>query len=112
MWYFRTEWKPGKPDLSEKDAQAYYDEMLYMVVMQYVAPNSPQWFNTGLHWAYGITGSKQGHYFVNPDTQEVEKSTDAYTRPQPHACFIQSVSDAPSGLQRLNINRLQARATS
>jgi len=76
-----------------EDAQNFYDELAYMLLNQSAAPNSPQWFNTGLHWAYGITGSKQGHYFVNPDTQEVEKSTDAYSRPQPHACFIQSVSD-------------------
>jgi ribonucleoside-diphosphate reductase alpha chain len=57
------------------------------------APNSPQWFNTGLNWAYGITGQPQGHYFVDPDSGVLTKSTDAYTHPQPHACFIQHVSD-------------------
>ncbi|HCN84492.1 MAG TPA: class II vitamin B12-dependent ribonucleotide reductase, partial [Sphingobacteriaceae bacterium] len=60
---------------------------------QLAAPNSPQWFNTGLHSSYGITGKPQGHYFVNPDTDQLEKSTSAYERPQPHACFILSVSD-------------------
>jgi ribonucleoside-diphosphate reductase alpha chain len=78
---------------SEKDAQVFYDEIAYMLLNQMCAPNSPQWFNTGLYNSYGITGSKQGHYFVNPDTGELEKSKDAYSRPQPHACFIQSVKD-------------------
>ncbi len=78
---------------TEEDANVFYDEVAYMLLNQMCAPNSPQWFNTGLHYAYGITGSKQGHYFVNPDTSEVEKSQDAYSRPQPHACFIQSVKD-------------------
>lgn len=78
---------------SEEDAQAYYDEMRYMLCQQFAAPNSPQWFNTGLHWAYGINGPAQGHSFVDPVTGEVKLSTNAYERPQPHACFIQSISD-------------------
>lgn len=78
---------------SPKDAQTFEDELKYMIVCQYAAPNSPQWFNTGLAWSYGITGQAQGHYYVSPDTAQVEKSDDAYTRPQPHACFIQSLSD-------------------
>ncbi|MDQ3072638.1 MAG: vitamin B12-dependent ribonucleotide reductase [Bacteroidota bacterium] len=78
---------------SEKDAEIFYDELAYMIVGQYAAPNSPQWFNTGLHSAYGITGSPQGHYYVDPKTEEVTKSTSAYERPQPHACFILSVAD-------------------
>jgi ribonucleoside-diphosphate reductase alpha chain len=75
------------------DAQAFYDELVYMLVNQMAAPNSPQWFNTGLAWAYGITGPAQGHYYVDPDDNTVKHSSDAYTRPQPHACFIQSVGD-------------------
>lgn len=78
---------------SEEDAQAFEDEVKYMIVQQIAVPNSPQWFNTGLHWAYGITGEAQGHYYVDPDTGKVEKSKDAYSRPQPHACFIQDVKD-------------------
>ena len=78
---------------SEKDARAYFDEMCFMLAFQMVSPNSPQWFNTGLNWAYGIEGPPQGHYFVNPDTEKLERSTNAYEHPQPHACFIQSVSD-------------------
>ena len=78
---------------SEKDARAYFDEMCFMLAFQMVSPNSPQWFNTGLNWAYGIEGPPQGHYFVNPDTEKLESSTNAYEHPQPHACFIQSVSD-------------------
>jgi len=78
---------------SEEDAQSYYDEMCYMLATQMAAPNSPQWFNTGLHWAYGISGPAQGHSFVNPLTGKLEKSTNAYEHPQPHACFIQSVDD-------------------
>jgi ribonucleoside-diphosphate reductase alpha chain len=78
---------------SKKDAQIFYDEMVYMIIGQYAAPNSPQWFNTGLHSSYGITGKPQGHYFVNPKTNKLERSTSAYERPQPHACFILSVDD-------------------
>ena len=76
-----------------EDAQSFYDELTYMLAKQMCAPNSPQWFNTGLHYAYGITGPAQGHSFVDPETGEMKKSTSAYERPQPHACFIQSVSD-------------------
>jgi ribonucleoside-diphosphate reductase alpha chain len=75
------------------DAQAFYDELCYMLAQQLAAPNSPQWFNTGLHFAYGIEGVPQGHYYVNPKSQELTRSKNAYERPQPHACFILSVSD-------------------
>jgi ribonucleoside-diphosphate reductase alpha chain len=71
---------------SDTDAQAFYDELAYMLAMQMASPNSPQWFNTGLFAVYGLTGPAQGHYFVNPETGEVEKSSSAYERPQPHAC--------------------------
>ncbi|HLG25477.1 MAG TPA: adenosylcobalamin-dependent ribonucleoside-diphosphate reductase, partial [Candidatus Gracilibacteria bacterium] len=76
-----------------EDAQAFEDELNYMLTAQMAAPNSPQWFNTGLAHAYGITGDAQGHYYIDPDTEKLTKSKDAYTRPQPHACFIQSVKD-------------------
>ncbi len=78
---------------SAADAQAFYDELAYMLVHQVCAPNSPQWFNTGLNWAYGISGPAQGHYYCDPVTGECKESDDAYTHPQPHACFIQSISD-------------------
>ena len=78
---------------TEEDAQAFYDETVYMLAHQMCAPNSPQWFNTGLHFAYGINGPSQGHYYVDPDSQQLTKSSSAYERPQPHACFIQSVDD-------------------
>ncbi len=78
---------------TEDDARAYFDEMRYMLAAQIAAPNSPQWFNTGLHWAYGIDGPAQGHYYVDHASGELTASTSAYAHPQPHACFIQSVSD-------------------
>ncbi len=78
---------------SRDDAQVFYEELVYMIIGQYAAPNSPQWFNTGLHSSYGITGGPQGHYFVNPTSGKLERSTSAYERPQPHACFILSVDD-------------------
>jgi ribonucleoside-diphosphate reductase alpha chain len=68
-------------------------KLVYSLLSQMAAPNSPQWFNTGLHNSYGITGKPQGHFFVNPDTGKLERSTSAYERPQPHACFILSVDD-------------------
>jgi ribonucleoside-diphosphate reductase alpha chain len=78
---------------SEVDATVFYDELVYSILNQSCVPNSPQWFNTGLHESYGITGKPQGHYYVDPITQELSKSKNAYERPQPHACFILSVSD-------------------
>jgi ribonucleoside-diphosphate reductase alpha chain len=78
---------------SEKDAQVFYDELAYSILNQACVPNSPQWFNTGLHEVYGITGKPQGHYYVDPKDSKLKKSTNAYERPQPHACFILSVSD-------------------
>ena len=85
-------WKGGYFD-SEGDAQAFFDELRYMLAMQVAAPNSPQWFNTGLHWAYGIDGPSQGHYYVDFQTGKLVKSKTAYEHPQPHACFIQSIRD-------------------
>jgi ribonucleoside-diphosphate reductase alpha chain len=85
-------WKGGYFD-SEDDARAFYDEICHMLATQKCAPNSPQWFNTGLHWAYGIDGPGQGHYFVDHKTGRLTKSASAYEHPQPHACFIQSVKD-------------------
>lgn len=78
---------------SKEDAKAFEDEILFMLANQYAAPNSPQWFNTGLNWAYGITGPAQGHWYADPVTGELKQSEDAYSHPQPHACFIQSVKD-------------------
>jgi len=85
-------WKGGYFD-SEADAQAYFDEMRFMLAKQMAAPNSPQWFNTGLHWAYGIDGPAQGHHYVDFETGKLVASNSAYEHPQPHACFIQGVSD-------------------
>ncbi|MBO9168503.1 vitamin B12-dependent ribonucleotide reductase [Rhizobium sp. L245/93] len=85
-------WKGGYFS-SEDDALAFRDELAYMLATQRVAPNSPQWFNTGMHWAYGIDGPGQGHYYVDPFTAKLTKSKSAYEHPQPHACFIQSVED-------------------
>jgi ribonucleoside-diphosphate reductase alpha chain len=82
-----TEW--GRKNgyfTTQGDAQAFYDEVCAMLARQMGAPNSPQWFNTGLHAVYGLTGPAQGHFFVNPKTNEIEKATSAYERPQPHAC--------------------------
>jgi ribonucleoside-diphosphate reductase alpha chain len=85
-------WKGGYFS-TEADARAYHDEMRFMLARQMAAPNSPQWFNTGLHWAYGVDGPAQGHFYVDYKTGTLTKSDSAYEHPQPHACFIQSVSD-------------------
>ncbi len=78
---------------SAKDAQIFYEELVYSILNQACVPNSPQWFNTGLHESYGITGKPQGHYYVDPADSKLKKSQNAYERPQPHACFILSVKD-------------------
>src|SRR5436305_15161862 len=83
-------WKGGYFN-TEEDARAFYDEHCHMLATQKGAPNSPQWFNTGLHWAYGIDGPSQGHYFVDFLTRRLTKSDSAYEPPPPHACFIQSI---------------------
>ncbi len=85
-------WKGGYFD-SDADARSFFDEMRFMLARQMAAPNSPQWFNTGLHWAYGIDGPSQGHFYVDFRTGQLVKSDSAYEHPQPHACFIQSVAD-------------------
>src|SRR5680860_1117261 len=85
-------WKGGYFD-REEDAQGFFDELCYMLCTQRVAPNSPQWFNTGLHWAYGIDGPAQGHYYVDFESGKLVASKSSYEQPQPHACFIQSVDD-------------------
>jgi ribonucleoside-diphosphate reductase alpha chain len=85
-------WKGGYFS-AEADARAYCDEMRFMLARQMAAPNSPQWFNTGLHWAYGIDGPGQGHFYVDHRTGKLTASASAYEHPQPHACFIQSVKD-------------------
>jgi ribonucleoside-diphosphate reductase alpha chain len=89
---------------TEKDAQVFYDEVVFMIIGQYAAPNSPQWFNTGLYSAYGIKGNGQGHLYVDPETERIHESKSAYERPQPHACFILSVNDDlvnPGGIMDL-----------
>jgi len=85
-------WKGGYFD-TEADARAFRDELVHMLATQKAAPNSPQWFNTGLHWAYGIDGPSQGHYYVDFKSARLTKSASSYEHPQPHACFIQSVAD-------------------
>src|SRR5947209_3966063 len=85
-------WKGGY-FASDRDACAFFDELRYMLAMQMVAPNSPQWFNTGLHWAYGIDGPSQGHYYVDFATGKLTRSKSSYEHPQPHACFIQGIAD-------------------
>ncbi len=85
-------WKGGY-FTTEADAQTFFDETCAMLALQMAAPNSPQWFNTGLNWAYGVEGPPQGHYFVDPSNGEVTRATSAYERPAPHACFIQSIND-------------------
>jgi len=78
---------------TSEDSAAFHDELCFMLAHQMTAPNSPQWFNTGLHYAYGLSGPAQGHYYVDPQTREVVKATNAFEHPQPHACFIQSIED-------------------
>lgn len=78
---------------SSEDADVFYEELVYSILNQACVPNSPQWFNTGLHESYGITGKPQGHYYVDQKDGQLKKSQNAYERPQPHACFILSVDD-------------------
>ena len=85
-------WK-GDYFTTEEDAKSFFDEVRFMLANQMIAPNSPQWFNTGLNWAYGIDGPSQGHHYVDHSTGKLTKSASSYERPQPHACFIQGIDD-------------------
>ena len=85
-------WK-GEYFTTEEDAKSFFDEVRFMLANQMIAPNSPQWFNTGLNWAYGIDGPSQGHHYVDHITGKLTKSASSYERPQPHACFIQGIDD-------------------
>jgi ribonucleoside-diphosphate reductase alpha chain len=92
--YTWLEWgRQNKYFESQEDEKSFYDETCYMLAHQYAAPNSPQWFNTGLYSVYGIDGPAQGHYYFDPEKEKVVKSESAYKRPQPHACFILSIDD-------------------
>jgi len=96
-------WKGGYFD-DEAAARAYFDDMRAMLALQIGAPNSPQWFNTGLYWAYGIDAPGQGHFYVDPQSGRLAECDSAYERPQPHACFIQFVDDSlvgPGGIMDL-----------
>ncbi|MCE7884917.1 MAG: adenosylcobalamin-dependent ribonucleoside-diphosphate reductase [Actinobacteria bacterium ATB1] len=89
---------------SADSAQVFEDELRWMLAHQVAAPNSPQWFNTGLAHEYGITGPAQGHWYVDPEAGKLTEAEDAYSRPQPHACFILSVADDlvnPGGIMDL-----------
>ncbi len=89
---------------STEDAAAFEDELKYMLAAQMAAPNSPQWFNTGLNWAYGLEGPAQGFWYVDPKTEQLTPSPDSYSRPAPHACFILSAKDDlvnPGGIMDL-----------
>ncbi len=89
---------------TDKDAQVFYDEAVFMIIGQYAAPNSPQWFNTGLYSTYGIKGEGQGHWYIDPATGKAHPSSSAYEHPQPHACFILSINDDlvnPGGIMDL-----------
>lgn len=85
-------WKAGYFH-TEEDAKAFFDELRFMLATQMAAPNSPQWFNTGIHWAYGVEGPAQGHWFVDYASGKMTKAKNAYEHPQPHACFIQGIED-------------------
>jgi ribonucleoside-diphosphate reductase alpha chain len=95
---------------TDEDAQAYYDEMCHMLARQMAAPNSPQWFNTGLHFAYGLSGPAQGHYYVDPVSREMVKATNAFEHPQPHACqpyhALISTPDGPMAIGDMVTQRL------
>ena len=89
---------------TDEDSSAFYDELSHMLLNQMCAPNSPQWFNAGLNFAYGISGPAQGHWYTDSETEETKQAEDAYTHPQPHACFIQSIEDDlvnPGGIMDL-----------
>ena len=75
-----------------EQASIFYDEVAHMILSQKFAPNSPQWFNTGLKY-YDTHEEPDGHYFFDEKTKKVVKATDKYSRTQGSACFIISIED-------------------
>lgn len=93
-------WVKGALDeglFTKEYEQVVYDELVFMFLNQMWAPNSPQWFNTGLKHAYQIDSPAQGHYYFDEKEQKVLLSPDGYTRTQGSACFIVSVDDSLLG---------------
>ncbi|HEY5465584.1 MAG TPA: vitamin B12-dependent ribonucleotide reductase, partial [Clostridia bacterium] len=78
---------------SDEQAVILYDELAFCFLNQMFAPNSPQWFNTGIKRNYGITGGKSGLYYYDASAGQVVEAQDDYTRTQASACFILSVED-------------------
>lgn len=78
---------------TDEEFTILYDELVYCFLNQMYAPNSPQWFNTGLKLSYDITGEHQGHSYYDEKLKKVVESVDNYTRTQASACFILSIED-------------------
>ncbi len=78
---------------TDDQVKIVYDELVYAFLNQMYAPNSPQWFNTGLKLSYGINGGKSGLFYYDEAKGEVAESVDDYTRTQASACFILSIED-------------------
>ena len=83
------------------DGQTVYDELAYMMLDQRWAPNSPQFFNTGLFHSYGIKGSGNGHFYYDIKKGKVVMSENGYQRTQGSACFILGVEDSLLGPKSL-----------
>ena len=83
--------------ISKENMDIFYDELAYLILDQRMAPNSPQWFNTGLKMFYDISKEPEGHYYYDIEQDKVVKSKDAYSRTQASACFIISINDALLG---------------
>lgn len=83
--------------VDEEEAKILYDELAYAMLSQRFAPNSPQWFNTGLERSYGITGGQSELYYWDPKAHKAQMSEDTYTRTQASACFILSIRDSLLG---------------
>jgi ribonucleoside-diphosphate reductase alpha chain len=79
-------------ETNEENIRSFYDEIVYMLYNQIAAPNSPQFFNTGVWWAYGIKGRPCGHSYADLEGN-VHQSKDLYSRSQAHACFILGIED-------------------
>ncbi len=78
---------------SNEEFNILYDELVYCFLSQMYAPNSPQWFNTGLKLSYDIAGEPQDNFYYDENLKKVVKSKDNYSRTQASACFILSIAD-------------------
>lgn len=100
-----SKWGLQQGYFDEETAKVFENELIWLCLHQYMAFNSPVWFNVGLWDAYMAgKNSASGGYHYDHATDTVVKSETQYEHPQCSACFIQRVEDNMASIMQLAIN--------